>query len=347
MQVGVNYPWLNYGWDFGLGPPSWRGSQTDPQWFRVIDAHLQYFQSLGITVVRWFILADGLTYGTDSSAPYPDGAAPGEWRFDPPALAPEITQNFEELLQRFENINRIAPQSIQLLPVFIDFHFCFPGITPVEKADPDNPQAIVPDLSWVKKGRADAITDPYKRQRFLEQALDPLLRVAQRHLDVIYAWELINEPDWITNGWNPDGQQNHPVDETAMQAFIADGQSRVRAAGMKSTIGFASINTLLKSKITAEINQFHHYPGGSSILGRNDFDPLYPGIVGEFASASGDIWPELPQSGQTVLNRLRQIEAQGYPLAIPWSFGTKDQHTSWTPEVERDIECYTQGRNCP
>ena len=347
MQVGVNYPWLNYGWDFGLGPPSWRGSQTDPQWFRVIDAHLQYFQSLGITVVRWFILADGLTYGTDSSAPYPDGAAPGEWRFDPPALAPEITQNFEELLQRFENINRIAPQSIQLLPVFIDFHFCFPGITPVEKADPDNPQAIVPDLSWVKKGRADAITDPYKRQRFLEQALDPLLRVAQRHLDVIYAWELINEPDWITNGLNPDGQQNHPVDETAMQAFIADGQSRVRAAGMKSTIGFASINTLLKSKITAEINQFHHYPGGSSILGRNDFDPLYPGIVGEFASASGDIWPELPQSGQTVLNRLRQIEAQGYPLAIPWSFGTKDQHTSWTPEVERDIECYTQGRNCP
>jgi len=345
MQVGVNYPWFNYGWDFGFGPPAWRGAQTDPAWFAAIDGHLQRFQNLGISVVRWFILADGLTYGTTGSAPYPDQANPGEWRFDPPVLPAEITAHFEELLIRFENANRALPQPIQLLPVFIDFHFCDAGIMPLRNPTTENPWALDPD--WVKQGRADALSDPVKRQRFLDQALDPFLRVSQSHPDVIFAWELINEPDWITNGWNPDRQTNHPVDAKAMQAFIEEGKGRVRSAGLKPTVGFASIDTLLNSQITAEVNQFHHYPGGRCQLGANGFDPQYPGIVGEFATAPEDIWPELKASGQTVLHRLHQIEAQGYPLAIPWSFGAKDQHTLWTPDTEHDIECFTQARNCP
>ena len=344
MQVGVNYPWRDYGWDFGVAPPGWRGDQADPRWYGTIDDHLQRFLNLGISVVRWFILADGLTYGTGNSAPYPDPAAEGEWRFDPPPPFPEIAQHFEELLQRFENINRITPQPIRLLPVFIDFHFCEPGIA---IPDQENPQAANPHPGWVKQGRSDAITDASKRQRFLDQAFDPLLRVSQTHADVIYAWELINEPDWVTNTWNPDGQSNHPVDAASMQAFIEEGKERVRAAGLKPTIGFASVDTLRKSGITADINQFHHYPGGRKTLERIGFDPRYPGIVGEFATSPADIWPELKKDGQTVLNRLRQVDIQGYPLAIPWSFLAEDQHTSWTADVERDLECFTQGRNCP
>lgn len=347
MQVGVNYPWLNYGWDFGPAPPSWRGDQADPQWYGKIDEHLQRFQTLGISVVRWFILADGLGYGTGNNAPYPDAGAEGEWRFDPSPAAPEISQHFEELLQRFENLNRVAPQPIQLLPVFIDFHFCDPGTTPVTKPDPADPQATVPDPDWVKGGRGDAITDANKRERFLVEVLDPLLRVSQRHSDVLYAWELINEPEWITSGWNPDGKMNHPVDAASMHAFLEEGKARIRAAGLRPTIGFASIDTLRKTGVTAEINQFHHYPGGRKTLERHPFNPQYPGIVGEFASSTADIWPELKKKGQRVLNRLRQAEAQGYPLAIPWSFLAVDRHTSWSAEVEHDLECFTQGRNCP
>ncbi len=340
MKVGVNYPWFNYGWDFGLAPPAWSGNQTDPAWYGQIDAHLQQFQSLGISVVRWFILCDGLTYGTGASAPHPD-PADGEWRFDPPPPAPEIAQHFEELLQRFENVNRTAPTAIQLLPVFIDFHFCDPGI------DAEQPAVANPYPSWVKQGRADALTDANKRQRLLEQAFDPLLRVSQAHPDAIYAWEVINEPEWVTNEWNPDKQANHPVNAAAMQALIEEGKARIRAAGLKPTIGFASIDTLKKTGITAEINQFHHYPGGRRTLERSGFDPSYPGIVGEFATSPNDIWPELRETGQRVLNRLRRADAQGYPLAIPWSFRGQDEHTSWTADVERDYECFTQGRNCP
>jgi len=60
MQVGVNYPWFDYGWDFGLGPPSWRGDRTTPRWYDHIDADLHHLSEMGSTVVRWFILADGL-----------------------------------------------------------------------------------------------------------------------------------------------------------------------------------------------------------------------------------------------------------------------------------------------
>ena len=87
MQVGVNYPWFDYGWDFGLGPPAWRAGRSTPGWYAEIDDHLRLFQSLGISVVRWFILADGLTYGVEGAAPVPIRHA---WRVavrSPPSAA--------------------------------------------------------------------------------------------------------------------------------------------------------------------------------------------------------------------------------------------------------------------
>ncbi len=326
MQAGVNYPWFDYGWDFGAAPPSWRGSSTDPRWFAAIDQDLQHLRNLGISVVRWFVLADGLTYGTGKNAPRPDPAKKGAWRFDPPALSAEFLAHFEELLKRFETANKDAKSAIQLLPVLIDFHFCEPGFG----------LAQLPD--WVKQGRADAITSAAKRKRFLDAVLDPLLRASKAHPNAIYAWELINEPDWIVNGWHPNGQTKLPVNAAAMVAFLDDGKSRIRASGFKPTVGFATIDTLRRSGVTAEINQFHHYPGGVHALERHTFDPRYPGIIGEFATAAGDTWPELVQTGQTAFNRLTLAKTQGYPLAIPWSFRATDVHTSWSPAVENDIK---------
>jgi hypothetical protein len=132
-----------------------------------------------------------------------------------------------------------------------------------------------------------------------------------------------------------------------MRSFFEDGKARIRAAGLKPTIGFNSLNTLLQTGITTEINQFHHYPGGQRTLQPNAFDPQFPAIVGEFATAPTDVWPELEETGQSVLNRLRLASDLGYPLAMPWCFLAKDDHTAWSAEVEQEIECFTQGRNCP
>src|SRR5262249_42312775 len=146
-----------------------------------------------------------------------------EWRFEPPPLAPEFILHFEELLGRFARTATGAAPPIQLLPVLIDFHFCDPGVWPVEEVDSSDPLATHPNTEWVKQGRADAILDPDKRTRFLDAVLDPLLRVSARQPDAIYAWELINEPDWVTQGWYPNPFAHPPIPEPAMLAFLDEG----------------------------------------------------------------------------------------------------------------------------
>jgi hypothetical protein len=333
MQVGVNYPWLNYGWDFGLGPPVWRGARTTPYWYDLIDRHLRHFHDLGIEVVRWFVLADGLTYGTGSAAPREEPPGSGRWRFHPLPLPAEVSVHFEELLVRIGELNRQMTPPIRLLPVFMDYKFCFPG----ERVLSDDPD-------WVKQGRADAVVDVNKRGRFLDEALEPLLRIAQRHREAIYAWEAINEPDWITNGWHIDRRHDHPADEPVMQAFLTECKDRIRRAGFTPTIGFCLIETLRKSGITAEINQFHHYALGRRRLEPHMFAPEFPGIIGEFATAETDRWPDLPHGNQSVLARLKLIAARNYPLALPWSFNQRDTHTSWTENVEHQLRTFKAER---
>lgn len=352
MDVGVNYPWFNYGWDFGDAPPGWRSSGQDPNWIAQIDADLQRFRQLGIKVVRWFIIADGLTYGTGSQAPRPDTEQSrlGQWRFDdPPQIGEAFLTHFQALLGRFARLNRGERQAIQLLPVLLDFKFCEPGILPVGRADSALRQTV-PDPDWVKQGRADVLIDSQKRRKFFERALQPLLRASQAHPDCIYAWELINEPEWVTSGWHPHRARSLPVNSSDMASFLQEGMRHIRAARFKATIGFNRIETIRQSRIFADYNQFHHYSPtrGGRPLPQHTFAPRYPGIIGEFATSSNeDNWPDLSGASQTTLYRLRHIRDQGYPLALPWSYRGTDRHTSWNSQVEQDIECFTQLRNCP
>jgi hypothetical protein len=346
MDTGVNYPWFSYGWDFGPGPPGWR-TGNDPDWVPHIGQHLQHLAALGISVVRWFILGDGLTYGTGPEAPKLDPSAPRDgarWRFAPPALPSQFSEDFEAMLQSFA-AQSTGQHAVRLLPVLADYKFCEPGVWPVVKQDPALRQEV-PDDGWVKGGRVEAVTTG--RRQFIEQVLWPLLRLSSGYKDAIYAWEVFNEPEWVTNGWHPDRRTDHPVDEIEMRAFLEDGMSAIRQAGFNSTIGFGMIETIRQSGLHADINQFHHYTGGSRSLEQNPFDPRHPGIIGEFATSTAeDTWPELRERSQRILERLKFAQSQGYALALPWSFRAEDRHTAWTPQAENDIECFTQGRNCP
>jgi hypothetical protein len=327
MQVGVNYPWFDYGWDFGAAPPGWRPSPP-PRWFAEIDLHLRHFQRLGISVVRWFILGDGLTCGSGDTAPRRDPLLENEWRFDAPDVDRSLLDHFDELLRRFDAVSATG-DPIALLPVLLDFHFCEPGIQPVALLDSSGSPATN-DPNWVKQGRADAIVNPTIRAAFLDRVLAPLLEVSEAHRNAVYAWELINEPEWITRGWHPDPRAECPIEEDEMRAFLDEGQARIRGAGFQSTVGFASVDTLRASGVVAEINQFHHYPGGTRRLDPHRFQGGCPTILGEFASAPNDIWPELSPTAQTVFDRLTLAANRGYPLAMPWSFRASDRHTSWS-----------------
>lgn len=341
MHVGVNYPWVNYGWDFGRAPPSWRAPGADPAWLADVDAHLARFAGLGLRVVRWFILADGLAYGTGADAPRRDGR--GRWRFDPPPLDAEVCRHFGLLLERFEAANPGTAPRITLLPVLVDYGFFERGRHPVQP-DASSGSAAA---GWVKGGRAAAVEDVNRRRAFLTEALAPLLRISRQHARVIHAWEIVNEPEWVTSGWHPRNARGLPVEEGAMRAFVMEASVAIREAGFSPTVGFAQRDTISRVALGAGAAQLHHYAGGRARL--ETADPASPAIVGELATAiQSDPWPDLPARAQGLFERLELAARRGYPLALLWSAlplvaGDGDRHSRWDAEVEREIARFTRG----
>ena len=56
--LGVNYPWLNYGQDFGEGPWGHRGISVPENRSRVAQDFSEIRDS-GASAVRWFLFGDG------------------------------------------------------------------------------------------------------------------------------------------------------------------------------------------------------------------------------------------------------------------------------------------------
>lgn len=365
MEVGINYPSgpgtssPTYGWDFGVGP--WGA----PNWKQSLAADLRQFREIGFVGVRWFILGDGLTYGTprDGHAPRLEG---NEWRFDPPrSLAgSNILEDFQAMLEIFRQVNAESGPPIRLLPSLIDFLAFFRG-APVGNG-------------WVKQGRAELVRDPAKRQLFLQTVLKPLLDLTYRpeYRNLIYAWELMNEPEWSVYRISPEPDRTIPVED--MRAFIREGAAMINTVGydasasrgfFRSTVGFALYPTLIpgpigwgSSSLGLTLHQFHHYslpplhlgeffvPNPLGVLPPNVFDPRWPCIIGEIATGSAhNPWPEL--SFQNVYNRLVLCKQRGYPATFVWSArrppepdqANAPQPTAWTDRVRDEIRQFIQG----
>jgi hypothetical protein len=343
VKVGVNYPWYDYGWDFGEVP--WR-KDAEPAWATLIDTDLDYFRDLGITVVRWFVLGDGLTYGTGERAPYQDKA--GTWRFDdPPKLSDTFLRHFRKLLERFASANQKSTSPIQLLPVLLDFRFCLEGYDALRKQPQTTAAEPAKRRNWIRCGRSDVVVDPSKSEKFYDGALAPLLDISKGLRSTIFAWDVFNEPEWVTTGWHPYGARDLPISEQRMREFLSGAIERIQNADFKTTVGFWRIETIGRSKLSCGYNQFHHYPDEKRTLARNPFPKDKPGMVGEFGTATigKNQWPELGDK-QSVCDRLKKIDGMGYPFALPWAVMTNDDHTSWG-EGEEGIKAFFSGLPCP
>lgn len=346
IPVGINYPWLNYGWDFGDPPLAWLGGQSVDEWRtqkrQQIADDLREFARLGIFAVRWFLLADGLNYGLGSNAPQPDGA---EWSFSPlPPQHPFHAQLCDDL----EFVLRTCAElKLQLVPSLIDFHFCFPGAV----ADQNN--------GVIKCGRADVVRDPAKREMFFESVLEPLLTVSLKYPQAIYAWEPINEPEWCTQkksflGLRRSQDPNRTVPLAAMREFIAEANARISdkrlpdgSRAFDTTIGFAHWETIRDwnaAELGITLEQFHYYAQADDSLPSYDLEMKAPCFIGEFASAVERPWPELKQFGmaQTLAHRLQWIAEKGYSAAFLWSARAEDQATLWTRDEHREIAGFLQ-----
>jgi hypothetical protein len=205
----------------------------------------------------------------------------------------------------------------------------------------------------VKGGRAEIVTDPAKREAFFDNVLEPLLDISVKYRETIYAWELINEPEWCTNPHHlapsqipPGEKQSVPLE--IMRDFIAEGVRRINSRyAFRSTVGFAHYETLHEwdsAALGVTLHQFHYYAQNKHKLPAHTFSDEFPCFIGEFASAVERDWPELKKQGlqQTIINRLNWVVEKGYPAAFLWSARGSDPATAWTQAKQEETLAFLQ-----
>lgn len=307
--VGIDYPFRKYP-DFG------NLCYDDIQ---AIEQDLDFFKSMGVNAVRWWLLADGNLYGTGSDTPILN-TTDNKWHFSPPLLDPhykKIKEDLDLILSIFEQ------KGMYIIPSLLDFKAFYQGMTV--------------DKCIVKQGRADLILDTTKRDFFIKNVFKALLDVSVKYKDIIYAWEVLNEPEWPVK----DGivTQNQMIDFLyACINFVNTYKNTDGTNMFNSTIGWAYAKDIIGWNLRptpylgVTLHQFHYYPyPGSPQL------PLYstlphPCIVGEYQSQHIENpckntynWKELPIDKQTVYYKIKLINSYGYPAGFIWARNNKDQ----------------------
>lgn len=191
-------------------------------------------------------------------------------------------------------------RGIQLMPVLFDFLWFD------RRRDIDGVQLF---------GRRDLAVDPVLRRDLIDTWIVP---IAERFSDDprIFAFDLINEPEWAIS----DGVQRvivaEPVSLQQMWDFVFDVAEPLRD-GRPLTIGSAKFKDVEEIWVHAplDILQVHHY-GISGLRPVSELDTDLPVLVGEFST-----------DGPDVHSRMETYEALGYAGALPWSLNGDDRAT--------------------
>jgi hypothetical protein len=332
FQVGVNYPWINYAWDFGDPPAAWVDPQNAAEWRtnnrkQIVDDFRAYAE-MGLFAVRWFMLADGLSYGVGPEAPR---EVDGRWTFDP---LPQDHSFHKQMVDDFEFVLKTCAElKLKFVPSLLDFHWCLPGVIADANA------------GIVKSGRAEIITDKPKRAAFLDRVLEPLLEISMRYHESIYAWELINEPEWVTEKpsfFKLTRDPNKTVPRSEMLEFIAAGIERINnrklpdgGQAFHSSVGFAhwdAIGEWDSIGLGVTLHQYHYYAPDNREIPGHQYPENQQCFIGEFATKFHRGWPNLRKSdlANPIATRLKCVAEKGYPSAFLWSARASDEATAWT-----------------
>jgi hypothetical protein len=368
MKVGFNYAWAGdlYGQNFGpvFFPPPADGL---PTWKKTLPSHLIEFKAMGLSVIRWFILMNGLTYGRGLVVEDSGRIRPGAlelpidrsrinpasaqithiWEFNPPdKLHPLITDHFRLMVEMF----RDSRTGLQVIPSLVDFKFF---------AVPEDRQA------GKGGGRQDIALDKDKRKLFFDTVLEPLLQVSIPFKDQIFAWEVMNEPSWLIRPGKPFGPvvNDSRMNPSVLRTFLQEALDRIEAHpefASKSTVGHRFINDL-GTLPTGKLRQFHYY-AKTTVADDPDRIPNHAttnAFVGEFSPEfngnlfdriredPGASWPELDgrdrPAQHTVTRRLKLLADKGYPLAMVWPNigGGETNRIKLDPVAQGSLERYT------
>lgn len=312
---GVNYPWstdgqtIFYGLDFGanvwgshLGVSTRRGA---------VARDFDEMARLGFRVARWFVFCDGRA-----------GIV-----YDERSLPAGLDEQFFVDLDTALEIARDAGMRIDL--VLFDHHWLFSGIRHT-LADP-----ITGDLleARLPHGRERVLSTQEGHDALFARVVEPLVtrygdggdRADLR--DVIFAFEFMNEPDFVIDEWERDRSPRvtRALTFAALAAAIARLSLLVHSCSPALvTIGGARADNLWawdSDALGLDCLQLHAYPdtpgpGDVDVFSTpaRALDVRRPVILGEF------------RAGAPLDESLEQALANGYAGAWPWSFSGTDTY---------------------
>jgi hypothetical protein len=227
--LAVNYPWFTYGADFGRSPWDYTGVALR-QVREVVAADFADIRNSGVSVVRWFLLCDGR-----SGIRYENG----------------IPIGYDDLL--FADVAAaldVALQS-QLRICFSLFDFLWLQASEGTQRSAD-PNGIFP-------GR-NALQFAGGREALLQRVLIPLFHEFRSH-PALFAWEIVNEPEWAIPEFQRSAKAALPFadartffEEIALAIHQESGE-------IPATLGSARLQWVRAwSEIGLDLFQAHYYP---------------------------------------------------------------------------------------
>ena len=278
--VGANLPWIRYGIDFGAN--SWRAhggiAQEDSR--DLLDTRLLQLSAAGVTLVRWFLLCDGRAGIRFSAEGSPEG------------LDEHVFADMDAALHAARR------HGVRVMFVLLDFHWCRPG-------------------EWLNgvqiSGRLHALDHPTARRALLDKVFRPIL-ARYRNDEAILAWDIINEPEWVTRGLGTS-MLSTGLTQTSLRDFIADSAALIHEITTQPvTVG--SAGTRWRSfyrGLPLDFDQVHWYetlrrtPPLETPVAELGFER--PVLLGEFPAVA---------SGRSVEDILEAARTAGYVGAFHW-----------------------------
>ncbi len=326
---GCNYPWstdgttVYYGMDFGANV--W-GSHLGVSTRRPAVA-LDFFDiaTLGFTVVRWFVFADGRSGIEYDARGLPTG---------PDAHL------FADLDAALEIASEVG---IQLVLVLLDHRWMFEGV-PEMIADPASGlllEAKLPD------GRANILHTHAGRDALLRSIVEPLVRrygLDGERADLgsaILAFEFMNEPDFVVEEWERDLSRHvaRPLRFETLADLVTTLSGIVhRHTRAFSTMAAARLHNLWAwndEVLGLDFVQVHSYPDTRHSKRDGDVFGMpvtalgmsKPVVLGEFPGNAVQHHPVGAVPPPTTLDDYLDFALkEGYAGAWPWSYSGTDAY---------------------
>jgi hypothetical protein len=297
--IGVNYPWLNYGTDFGANAWGHRGL-SEPISRDVVDADFAYLAAHEVSFVRYFVLCDGragLVYGADGTVLGVDN---------------QFFQDMDSLVQL------ASKHGIYLVLVVLDYSMFKPAYK----------------VSGVPAGgHSDFVLDPARRKAFLERVFKPIL-LRYGHNGNVVAWEVINEPEWVMDMRGGRGTKP-PIPVDVMKDFVKECTQYIHSnTEQAATIGSAYRRWVeLWTGLGLDFYQIHYYPWMESAYPLNydaqSINVDKPVIIGEYPTVNG-VWP--------IENYLRLGFKNRYAGMLAWAVRSQDKYSNYFLRADQVLQ---------